>query len=68
MGAKLARDAGTSVPQRPSYLHRGQALLPQGLVSGPADLSGPHQTVFTQAEHVGSILQVEGHTTTQGYL
>ncbi|OPG74117.1 hypothetical protein B1219_03325 [Pseudomonas ogarae] len=29
VGAKLARETGDSVPERPHRLHRGQALLPQ---------------------------------------
>src|SRR3546814_16738984 len=29
VGAKLARDAGASVPEIPCRFHRGQALLPQ---------------------------------------
>ncbi|OOG84197.1 hypothetical protein B0E42_17650 [Pseudomonas sp. A25(2017)] len=33
MGAKLARETGTSVSERPQRLHRGQALLPQKTTS-----------------------------------
>ncbi|OOG87225.1 hypothetical protein B0E42_08545 [Pseudomonas sp. A25(2017)] len=29
VGAKLARDTGASVPERPRRFHRGQVLLPQ---------------------------------------
>ncbi|CAI8742357.1 transposase [Pseudomonas brassicacearum] len=29
VGAKLARDTGASISERPHRLHRGQALLPQ---------------------------------------
>ncbi|ALQ05221.1 hypothetical protein AK973_4772 [Pseudomonas brassicacearum] len=40
MGAKLARDAGTSVHQGPRRLYRGQALLPQ--------VQPPPQVLFPQ--------------------